>query len=212
MAQTWSLSTIRSKVRVLTGRPSANQISNADIDNYIDNFYRNVLPPRTQSVELHSYASAGFTGSTVAGTGEYALGADVFAIQSPLIFDSEEIPLTYDLTRFFRDYPESVTTQSKPIAGCLFERKLYLRPIADAAYTFRAPKLDRPTSMTLDADEPVDQIYGPAIAYGASIDILMDYGETEEAAEKSLLLTSYLDIIFIKNINSEIGRTANPSF
>lgn len=217
MAITWTLTKIRAKVRLLTGRPTTSQITDAEIDEYIDNYYRNVLPLQTHSTEFDKFASStGFTGTTVAGTGEYALDSDVFGIKAPLILDNEEIPLSFDLQTFLRDFPLSNTTQTKPTHGLLFERKLYLRPLPDdndgSNYVFQAPKIDRPTSLTLDADEPIDQLYGPAIAYGASIDIHFDNGESEEAGEKVGILKSYTALIFRKDVVAEVGRSSVPSF
>jgi len=217
MAITWTLLKIREKVRKLTGRPATSQITDDEIDEFIDNYYRNVLPLQTHSTEFDKFASsAGFTGTTVAGTGEYALDADVFGIKAPLIFDNEEIPLSFDLTAFLLDFPPSNTTQTKPTHGLLYERKLYLRPLPDdndgSNYAFEAPKIDRPTSMLLDADEPIDQLYGPLIAYGASIDIHLDDGESEEASEKAGILKSYSLLVFRKDVVAEVGRSAIPRF
>jgi|TARA_R100001530_G_scaffold129206_1_gene99424 hypothetical protein len=217
MAQTWDLTAIRAKVRKLTGTPSTGQLSNSDLDNYIDNYYRNVLPLQTHATEFDKFdGSAGFTGTTTAGTGEYAFGADVFGIREPIIFDSENITLNHDFTNFIRKYPPSDTTQSKPQEAAIFERKLWLRPLPDnnsgSNYTFEAPKIDRPTSLSAVSDEPVDQLYGPAIAYGASVDIHMDRGEDEQAASRARVLEVYMSLIFRKDIASEIGRSATPNF
>lgn len=217
MAQTWDLTAIRAKVRKLTGRPTTVQLSNVDLDNYIDNYYRNVLPLQTNSDEFTKFASsAGFTGTTVAGTGEYALGSDVFGVGNPIIFDGEPIPLSYDLNAFMNKFPPSDTTQSKPTHALVYERKLYFRPLPDdndgSNYAFEAPKIDKPTSLVNTTDEPIDQMFGPAIAYGASVDILLDDGEDEQAASKASILKSYIILIFRKDIASEIGRSAIPNF
>jgi len=192
-------------------------MSNATIDEYIDNYYRNVLPLQTYATEFDKFASsAGFTGTTTAGVGEYALGSDVFGIKEPVIFDNETISLWHDFDAFINKFPPSDTTQSKPTHAIVFERKLYLRPLPDdndgSDYTFEAPKIDRPTSLTADADEPVDQLYGPLIAYGAAIDIHLDYGETEQASERVSILDSYISLVFKKDVASEIGRSASPNF
>lgn len=217
MAQTWDLTAIRAKVRKLTGRPTTAQLTDADLDNFIDNYYRNVLPLQSHSEEFNKFASsAGFTGTTVAGTGEYALGADVFGIGNPIIFDGETIPLWYDLNAFINKFPPSDTTQSKPTHALVYERKLYLRPLPDdndgSNYTFEAPKIDRPTSLTAVSDQPIDQMFGPTIAYGAAVDILLDNGEDDQAASKAAILKNYIILIFRKDVASEIGRSAIPNF
>lgn len=47
------LATIRSKVRKVTGRPSAAQITDAEIDEYINTFYRFDLPEHVRLKDLH---------------------------------------------------------------------------------------------------------------------------------------------------------------
>lgn len=217
MAITWTLAAIRSKVREITGRPATSQISDAAIDNYIDDYYRNVLPLHVIPAGFEAYSSSsGLIGTTVAGQGEYPLGTDLFSIQEPFIFDNEPIPLTHDLKSFLSAYPPSDTTQSKPEAACLFERKVYLRPLPNdnggANYAFSAPKLDRPTSMVADGDMPTDQIFGMAIALGASVALFIDKGEGDQAAEKATALQDRIKIIFRQGVNSMIGRSAIPSF
>ncbi len=217
MAQSWTLAEIRAKVRKITGRPTTTQISDTDIDDYIDNYYLNILPLQTQSTVFDKFSSSsGFTGTTTAGTGEYALGSDVLGIKKPLIFDGEEIPLWHDLEAFLLKFPPDDTTQTKPTHGLIWGRELYLRPLPDdndgSDYTFEAPKIDRPTTLASDSTQTVDELFGPALAYGASIDIFMDNGETEQAAEKVPILESYISLIFRKDVVADIGRSAIPSF
>ena len=135
---------------------------------------------------------------------------------SNILSDNEEIPLSYDLESFLLDFPPSNTTQSKPTNGLLWERKLYLRPLPDdndgSNYVFEMPKVDVPTSLSADGDQPAEELWGPALAYGAAIDIHLDKGETEQAADKGSILESYITLIFRKDVASEIGRSAEPSF
>ena len=46
------LASIRKKVRRLTGRPSENQLSTSDIDDYINTFYRWDLPAELKLLDL----------------------------------------------------------------------------------------------------------------------------------------------------------------
>lgn len=206
---TWNLGTIRTKVRAITGRRSTNQISDSEVDDYINNYYQNVMP-----VQINSEALKGFdlTGNTVAGTGEYSLGTGIVSIEKPLLIDNDEIPLWYDKVTFFEKFPESETTQAKPYHGLLYERKLYLRPIPDAVYAYKAPALSLPTAFSADADEPDDQLYGPLIANGAAVEIHLDNGETEEATSKIAVMESYANMVFRKDVMSQTSRRSVPSF
>ena len=58
----WQLSTIKAKVRSLTGRPSTSQISEADLLNYINNYYQLIFPKEAQPDELSGW----WTGNTAA--------------------------------------------------------------------------------------------------------------------------------------------------
>lgn len=309
MAQVWTLATIRAKVRKITGRPLTSQISDEDIDDYIDNYYKYVLPLQTESTFFDKFSDdAGFTGTTSLNVGEYALPADVISIKKPVIFDGEEIPLSFDLQKFLLDFPpgsrvglvtedsiqallsifsytalqppiviSSVTvtdstgtpqvvtddgsgafigdvdvqntgsidydtgvmsftwaatstnpvtitytsdlilnTPGRPTHALLWERQLWFRPLPDdnngSNYTFEAAILDTPATMATDETQPVDGLYGPTLAYGASIDLFKDNGEAEQAAEILPILEGYISLIFRKDVVAEIGRSAFPNF
>lgn len=217
MAQVWTLETIRNKVRKITGRPLTAQISDGDIDDYIDNYYQYVLPLQTESTFFDKFSGgAGFTGTTSLSVGEYALSANVIGIKKPFVLDSEEIPLSFDLQKFLLDFPPDDDTPGKPTHALLWERKVYLRPLPDDNngdnWDFEAPILDMPSGLVDDGDQPVDGLYGPTLAYGASIDIFKDNGEAEQAAEILPILEGYVSLIFRKDVIAEIGRTAFPNF
>jgi hypothetical protein len=309
MAQTWTLATIRAKVRKITGRPLTSQISDDDIDDYIDNYYQYVLPLQTESIPFDKFADgAGFTGTTSLNVGEYALPTDVIGIKKPVIFDGEEIPLSFDLQKFLLDFPPGsrvglvtesseqadlddfsytaeqpsivagsvtvtdstgtpqvvtddgngafigdvdvqntgsidydtgvmsftwaatsvnpvtitytsdliINTPGRPTHALLWERKLWFRPLPDdnngSNYTFEASILDTPSSLVADGDQPTDGLFGPALAYGASVDIFKDNGETEQAVEILPILEGYISLIFRKDVIAEIGRSAFPNF
>jgi len=57
MAVTGTLEQIRAKVRKITGRPSGNQISDDEIDDYINDFYVYDLPQHISLWNLHSSLS-----------------------------------------------------------------------------------------------------------------------------------------------------------
>lgn len=217
MAQVWTLSEIRSKVRKVTGRPSASQISDTDINDYIDNYYRQVAPIQTQSDVFNKYSDGeGFTGTTVAGTGEYALTSDVLGIGKPFVLNGIVIPLSFDLEEFLLIFPPDIVEQSKPTNALLWERKIYLRPLPDdndgANYDFEAPILKIPSSLADDSSQPVDELLGPLLAYGASIDIFMDNGQESQAGKIQPMLSNYATLLNRKDITAYVGRSSYPSF
>ena len=57
MAVTGTLEQIRVKVRKITGTPSTNQLSNADLDNYINDFYQYDFPTHLKTWNLNTQLS-----------------------------------------------------------------------------------------------------------------------------------------------------------
>lgn len=51
----WTLADIRNKVRQVTGRLSSNQISNAELDTYINNYYQFTFPAEVKLERQHTY-------------------------------------------------------------------------------------------------------------------------------------------------------------
>jgi len=205
---TWNLGTIRTKIRVITGRLHTAIMSDSEIDDYINNYYTNIMPVQLDSRALEVF----YSDVTVAGTGEYALASTVPAIKLPLMIDNVPIPLSYDKEAFFNDFPETETTQGEPIAALLFGRTLYLRPIPDAVYTYKAPITEAPTAFAVDGDVPADQLYGPLIANGAAVEIHLDYGESEEAQLRIAVMDSYVSLVFKKDALSSVERRTIPTF
>lgn len=93
---TWTLENIRNKVRQVTGRPSEDQISDTELDTYINNYYVLTMPfelkeqienqfltfKTTPGVDVYSFPSGYFTDSP----GAYADGFPLVFYQDPDIF------------------------------------------------------------------------------------------------------------------------------
>ena len=55
MASTWTLSDIRQKVRQVTGRFSSNEITNTQLDDYINKYYTLTFPAEVKLEQKHVY-------------------------------------------------------------------------------------------------------------------------------------------------------------
>ncbi|MFX0200989.1 MAG: hypothetical protein ACFFCW_33130 [Candidatus Hodarchaeota archaeon] len=179
----WTLTKIRAKIRKLTGRLSTSQLSDSELDDYINSFYQYLLPEELHLFELDTWYEI----STVNGTGEYALDVNMRSVVSPVTIDGKPIALSFDPTYFFNLYPrneEATATKQEPTHCLVYDRIIYLRPIPDAVYVLRAAVPKRPNAMTQASDKPEDSAWGLFIAYGVAIDIHMDNGEKAEADEK----------------------------
>lgn len=95
----WSLENIRSKVRAVTGRPSADQLSDEQINAYINNYYVYTMPfelkeqitnqylkfNTTPGIDVYSFPGGYFTDSP----GAYADGFPLVFYQDPDVFQQD---------------------------------------------------------------------------------------------------------------------------
>lgn len=193
----WTLEDIRAKARKLTGRPSTSQLSTADLDDYINNYYQNVLPDEISLEPLKDW----FSFQTVGGQGEYYVpdltgGQNVNFMTRPLTVDGVPVEyLHFDPELFFGRFPRDQETSDywgTPSEALFYGATIYLRPIPSAVHTIKLSSETRPAAMTTESSGPVIQKWGMAIAYGAAIDILLDGGDVERAASLSQVLAGSL--------------------
>ncbi len=176
MAGYWTLSTIKAKVRNLTGRPSTSQISETELLNFINNYYQLVFPVEAQPQELVGW----FTQNTVADTETVAVDQIYLVLFKPFMVAGDVNGVTFftDPASFYHKWPLSQSfTHTRPCDILLQLPNLVLRPIPDAVYEIRAWSVKRPDAFVNASDEPLNQEWGLVIAYGAAIDIKQDNGE-----------------------------------
>jgi hypothetical protein len=205
----WSRLTIRDKVRDLVGMPSANQISDADINVYINDFYQYQLPDEVDLEDLDTW----FSMTTTSGQGDYPLEARIQVIENPVTIDGAEITLYSDINYFFELYPrdnEGTATYAEPAGVIVYDRRIYYRPIPDAGYVFKAAVPKRPVELTDDADGILDEKWGLLIAYGAAVNIMMEFGDTAAATELGAMYERYKSSLVIKNLYRLIDTRAVP--
>ena len=115
---TWSLSNIRQKVRNLTGTPSEDQLTNFEVDQYINNYYiyemphelkvqieNNFLDFKTEvGVDVYAFPGAYLTDSP----GAYADGFPLIFYQDPDIF-YQDWPQQYAVDNLFTGDGVTVT-------------------------------------------------------------------------------------------------------
>lgn len=257
----WTLADIRTKVRAVTGRPSADQISDADLDNYINNYYVFTMPfelkeqitdqflkfKTTPGVDIYSFPGGYFTDSPGAyadgfplifyqdvdifyqdwpqqyavdnlATGDGTTSAFSGGLQNPpviigtlfitaddptgtqqVVQDQGDGTLTGDgtgtvnyltgaYTVTFNTAPASSAniyakyqgySANRPQGVLFFNNEFTLRPVPDQAYQIQMQGYIKPTSLTDDTDTPLQEEWGPLIAYGASLEVFEDSGDTE---------------------------------
>lgn len=229
----WTLADIRAKIRKLTGRPSTAQISDADILDHINQYYRNILPLEIQAKEFMVKTYFGLTDGIV----KYDIPETVLRVIPPVMLQEDpisagklsELAVYTDPGLFETDYPsndyhefEGSTTadsdnQSIPEAILIDGRYFYVKPPPETGahlyaifYEYMA---DRPTALASDSDEPADVRWGPLIAYGASVEILKEAGENVEANEIMDLYVYHRQLLARKQILQTVtGTRSVPRF
>jgi len=187
----WDLTALIAKVRRITGIPSTTKFSDSDITVYINNYYQNQLPNEVIAAALKDW----FTFSTVVSTSSYDLDADVRIIKSPATIDNTSIGLYVDQDLFYAKYPQdSGASNDKPADALYFGRTVILQPVPDAVYTFRSACVKYPTALSGSNDTLVDSQWFSLVAYGASLDIMLEQGRNEEAIALQSWVKYYTDM------------------
>ncbi len=217
MAATWPLSRIRAKVRSLTGRPSTAQISDGDIDDFINDFYVNTWPGEIDLPDTEGFYSF----DTTENVGEYTVPAYIIDIRDFTIDDGDDdavdpLTLWHDLSAFLRRYPEddSAATQ-QPVDIIRAGEEFRLRPIPDdTTYTVQGWAEQRPTTeLTSDSSLPLQSSWGEAIAYGSAIKIqieVLDTTAVEDLTRRPFGYDYLVTIIKRKAISQLVGVRAQP--
>lgn len=215
MALTWTLAEIAAKVREITGEGTTEDISNTNLYNKINDFYRNIFPLEVYVAEFEDWfeqVTADEDG------GEYPVSQDYLRLMTPMTtMDSDDVLMNVkfyqDKDTFFALYPEEADpTEARPAAACLYGGKLYLRPEPDGIYTFRAACIKKPTALTANT-APTDLRQGPAIAYGTAIEIKMEDQDKEAANELVPIYDYYKGKISQKKMMQKaVNQRATPRF
>ena len=138
-----TLGDIRQKVRRITGRPSAAQITDAEIDDYVNTFYRFDLP---QHLKLESLL-INYEFTTTANIPVYDFPRDTYLTNMPPVFIAGyRTYMTQSRENYFRNNPqlnflqESVATGNGtvgPYTGTLINRPIIpgFKPNPPGAYS-----------------------------------------------------------------------------
>ena len=108
MAITWTLSELRAKIRLLTGKRSTSQLSNDDLDAFINDYYQNRFPNEVQLDRLKSSTTQA-TSST--DSGQYTLSTDIVTLltdveEEPVTINGRRIKVYKSRTKFFDAFPQ----------------------------------------------------------------------------------------------------------
>lgn len=213
MALTWVLTQIAAKVRAITGLKTTEDISNTDLYDKINDFYRNDFALVAYVSEFEDW----FTQVTAnLDGGEYTISQDYLRLMTPMTtMDSDDVLMNVkfyqDKDEFFRLYPEEADpTEARPAAALVYGGKLYLRPEPNGVFTFRAACIKKPTALTAST-APVDIRWAKAIAYGTAIEIKMEDNDKAGADELVPIYEYFLSQVNQKKMMQKaVNQRATP--
>lgn len=189
----WTVADIKTEIRGLTGRRSTSQLSEADLLNKINNYYRFIFPQEVQVSDFEQLVSF----NTVAGVNNKLISdidSEIINVSAPVYIDGDQITFTVDDEAFFQKYPTSETAQSKPDTILLYGDSVYLGPIPDDVYTISLNStVKTPSAFTLDTETPADEQWGAVISYGVAIEIFQAAGDNVAADELKDLYSFHKD-------------------
>jgi len=102
----WTLANIRSKVRNLTGRQSTNQLSNASILVYVNDFYQDRLIHELNLPELEDW----YDFTTSVNDESYTIAeSSYFTIKTPVTANGDPMEFYVDPLLFYKKYQREIT-------------------------------------------------------------------------------------------------------
>ena len=204
MALTWTRVQIREKLRELVAMPDTSDPTDAVLNDKINDFYQNKFPDDVHIQELETFFEIN---TSSVDDGEYILSDSMHTIEEPMtIKDSNnkvsKIGFYQDKNKFFTLYPEDAhdekSERNKPQAALLYGRVVYLRPKANAVFTFKTAAKKKPAALSLDTNFPLDVRWGDAIAYGTAVMI--------EEDKRSFDIADKLSRVYVVLISKINGR------
>lgn len=287
----WALSDIRRKVRQVTGRLSSNELSNNQIDTYINNYYQFTFPAEVKLEREHTYYT--FLTTPLQQLYDYPDGYTNF--EPPVYVNLQPLLFYQDPTVYFQENPEQINMQTPwtgdgnevgfsftvqfpyilpesvivtdntetftdngsgvltgdlggtgtvnyttgaiavsfntapddgqviyvtfeqfqpgmPNAVLLYNNQFRFYPVPDTVYRVQVKAYAIPSALTLATDTPTLEEWGECIAYGASRDICIDFGEADRYAEITQLYKEQVSYILTRTVQTLMNERARPMY
>jgi hypothetical protein len=104
----WTLSEIRQKVRQVTGRYSPQEMSNDELDEYINKYFQYTFPAELKLERIHTY----YEFLTVANQQTYTLPTGYVNFEPPATIDNLSLLWYQDPASYFENNPQNVARQT----------------------------------------------------------------------------------------------------
>ncbi len=171
-----TLARIKKKVRRLTASPSQNQLTDADLEDYIDTFYEQDFPSHLKVWNLHDKLEF----FTVPNEDQYAFDTDLYhAVIPPVYIDGYQSFYSQSREEFFRIYPKLSTEQTGPSgdgSAGPYTFTLNATPVLKRQVTLSVTDTSGATLSASDVPDPLNNNLGTwidndtGLALGGSID------------------------------------------
>lgn len=99
-----------------------------------------------------------------------------------------------------------------PTAVLYYNNQFRFFPIPDTVYPCRVKAYIIVTALTAATDTPVNQEWGPSIAYGAAREIHADFGELDKYTEVTNLYKEQIEYILTRTAQNLLNERTLPSF
>lgn len=126
--------------------------------------------------------------------------------------DGFEVFWYEDPTQFYAIWPETQTYQpQRPTYVLYYNNELTWRGPPDQAYNIKINAYQVEESLALSTPLSSDYLWR-YIAYGASIDLLTDYGELDKVAMITPAFTKYKALVYARTYQQQQNQRSTPRF
>lgn len=159
---TWNREKIRSKVRELTGSPSTNQLTDAEIDDQINTYYAFTMPFELK--EQINFQPYNF--QTLPNIAEYSLSSSFITYEPLAYVNGQRLNFYQDRDIFFQDWPQQYTQETEGTTDGLvaaFGGTCQALPILRGSFIATEQSqiaFDKSDGILYQNDGTVDQIIG----------------------------------------------------
>jgi hypothetical protein len=226
---TKSRSDINALVRRIVGRNDSVDIDDATINAYINDFYQLLSPQEFKAVDDFTWLEFALVTDQedyVDGVA-FNLGASTQVSYSNLTVPayiknatgaastfSYELNWYQDPGRFFADFSEDATnlTTGVPQNVLFYDKSLTMRPVPDDAYNIKIAAYRVPAELAADGSTIAHDYWFRFIAYGAAIDFLSDFGESDKISEVMPIYERYRTLVQSRTNAQFKSMRSIPSF
>ncbi|MFP4086386.1 MAG: hypothetical protein ACLFUL_06290 [Desulfobacteraceae bacterium] len=199
MAATVTLQSLREAVRLYTGSPNENQLTTEEIDDAINHFYREVLPPLAPLEELK-----GFYSFDANDEEEKDLPDSVVNVSPPCMIDNVISGFFHNSSLFWARHAGASAGVPEDIL--LVGRTLYLGPPADdnGPYSIKMASINRPDKLESAGETLIADRFRHSVELGAAVSVLLKREDDEAVTLLNKHLITYVGAL------QALGVQINP--